>query len=125
MSDEPIAAGVTSLLFLGRPTAIARSVVAIAVNAVNGMLRGGAWPHVLVEGHDRTKPPVADFDASAAVKFPLNVFWVRAAVNHKPPNAVLSGMSQAVFYPHFAVLFGDIAPAAFLPFLEISGGDYA
>jgi hypothetical protein len=82
------AALVLCLFLCARPSTIARLVVSVVVNAVNGV--PGGWPvaHIGEECRERRAPPIADRDSSFAVARERRVIAVVAALNHLVPDAV-------------------------------------
>lgn len=79
-------------LFLGsRPSAIARFVVAVVVDAVKGC-PNGTWPHI---GKEVLKgvPAFADRDSSASIAVEVGSSWVGAALVHIVPDDVLTAPS--------------------------------
>lgn len=88
---QVISATIPRLLSLRGPSAVVRGVVAVVVNAVNGIAaRLWARPHVGNEMVVRLKPAVADGDAPAAVMFERSIVRIGAALFHGPPNVELS-----------------------------------
>ncbi len=86
---------VSALLGACCPAAILRAVVAIVVDAINRMLRGGASPHVQ-EKHCEVFPSIADSDAASTVVHVLGRGRVAATGAHPLPDDVLRCTAQAV-----------------------------
>ena len=73
---------VSGLLFVGRPSAIARFIVSVCVNAFNRHLER-ARPHILKEVVERMSPAVAHFDPAPSVVFVGNRIRVIASLLHR------------------------------------------
>lgn len=80
--------GVLKLLFASSPAAIRRFVIAIAVDAINGVLRAGARPHILVE-ISKGSPSLTNSYPALSVERPRNMARLRAAANHSIPDLIL------------------------------------
>jgi hypothetical protein len=89
-SDQPVASRVCGLLLAGGPSAVARTVGAVVVNAVQGVVRRGARTHVAQE-RGKVGPLWADDDATAAVTGPTAGARILASCVHSLPSHVLSG----------------------------------
>ena len=91
-----IVAFVVRLLLLRRPSAIRGFVIAVSVNAVNGMKRRWPVPHV---GKKPSKiiPFLANGNTSSAVVFKGFALLIQASLAHARPNAVFGRMGQVVF----------------------------
>ena len=90
-------APILHLLTSRRPLAIGGVVIAIVVDAVDGVVRRRLKPHVGKEVRERMLPSVAHTDSSAAVVSVGVVLLVVAAITHVLPSDVLGrvGFSTA------------------------------
>ena len=88
---------VTALLTLGGPLTILRGIVAVIVNALNGMRRRGSGAHVRVKIIKALHPTFAHGDAPTAVIFVLLVLLVSASFAHVCPNPPFWGSTHTVF----------------------------
>jgi hypothetical protein len=84
-------ARVFELLLSGRPAAIFRRVIAVAINSVNRVLSRGAGTHVSIKRFETISPPATDTDTSGAVELVGDVRLVFASLDHAPPYSVLGG----------------------------------
>ena len=83
-------------LFLhGRPAAITRLIVAVIVDAVNGMGRRGTRPHVCEEVQKAFVPSFANGDTTSTIPMPVLQFGVTAPLAHVNPCAVLGRHSAS------------------------------
>lgn len=91
-------ASVVGLFSHSRPSTVVWGVVAIIVDALNGVLRGWLFSHVgqKVGRTLITKPPTANLDSAPAVSVVHGVFGVVAPVQHSPVAAVNAAVSNAV-----------------------------
>lgn len=110
-------------LFLGGgPAAILRCITEGVVEAVNRVLRRGAWPHVSVEGFKRIKPTLADGHASPAVAIKIGATGIRASFNQSSPRTVFLRLGHAMRGLGFQHL--DLDAAARMRAVQIGAGDH-
>ena len=88
-------AAVSALLNSGRPSAIAGLIVAIVVDAVNGMLGRRARRHV-IQKRFKVFPSLADLDAAPAIARIAISVWVPAPLDHAKPNWMKRMARQAM-----------------------------
>jgi hypothetical protein len=91
----------------GSPAAISRLIVAIIVDAIDGMLRGRLAPHIGNEILVTIAPAITNCDAPATVVLKILVPLVVAAGPHVFPTAILSGRAL----PFCVSVTGDAASA--------------
>lgn len=78
------------------PAAISRFVIAIIVNAIDGMLRRRPRSHVGVEVFKTFEPSLADVDAASPVYRKFLVLWIVAFIMQSRPSRVLGRFAHAV-----------------------------
>lgn len=78
---------VCALLFIGRPAAVFRRVVALVVDAFNRRALEERWFHVLPEIFE-VAPACADLNASRAVSFEVDLFGIATAIKHRSPSTM-------------------------------------
>lgn len=78
-----------------RPAAVLRRVIAIVVDAVNGVFAAWARSHVSKEVFKRS-PALADRNAARLVVAEVLAVRVRGAIKDAGPNTVLGGFAHAV-----------------------------
>lgn len=88
-------AHVPILLCASRPSNIAWRVRTVVVDALEGMVRCRAWPHVEQKKLERIAPPVADRDATAAVSRVSSRLRIQTARLHSAPAGVFGRESMA------------------------------
>lgn len=116
LEDHPLSAvgvvaiilGVSRLRMLCRPSAIcgpsvlaaivavAASIVACRVYAVDGVLTSWSWPHISDEGFNGTTPPLADEPANTAIKTVIVGTGIVAPGNHQVPDFELTHTRKTV-----------------------------
>ncbi len=113
-TDLNIGALITPLLEACRPSAIARLVVAVIIDSVDGVFRRRSRTHVSVEGHEICQPCIAHGDSTTSVMpirralravaprlylRPYGVFWqhLRCAVCAPSLRGFLSTQTAATF----------------------------
>jgi len=102
------------------PLAVARLVMAFAVDSLNRVLRRWARPHVLHKSGKRVKPAVANFDASLTV---LRMGTDAAPLTHGSPDVVFRSFAHSVRFKACRSLVALKASAAFgIPVIELVGG---
>jgi hypothetical protein len=85
------------LLLLARcPATIIRTIVAVAVNAIQAVRWAGLWPHVLEEGDERIAPAVADGNAAAPIIRVRTVCGVVASFLHSLPRLIFGALVHPV-----------------------------
>ncbi len=77
------------LLRACRPSAIARLVIAVVVDAFNGMAKW-AWPHVIEKCRERIEPSGIDSYASTAVVLEVSSVRIKTARFHGLPRSVFA-----------------------------------
>ena len=87
---------IKALLLRRGPSAIARFVITIGVDAINRVLAGWARPHVGVEGGERFQPADADTHSTPAVPRKVLARDARAAVDQTSPRAEFHRGRQAM-----------------------------
>lgn len=96
MGEPDIVSAIVLLGLAINPTAIARFVVALIVDAVNRVLGAGAWPHVGHEQGERTAPAIAHGNPTSAVILELVRVGVITPRQHRSPHAMLQRLAAAV-----------------------------
>lgn len=96
---------IACLLFIGRPAAVARFVVAVVIYTINGMVGTSPRPHVGKEILKRLSPSFANYDATTAIVTVSRIRLVVATGDHGPPNvvfrqSVLPSISMLVVQDH-------------------------
>lgn len=94
-----VGTGVASLLCSRRPPAVFWTVRAIVVDAFDGVLRGRARPHVLIESLEGIKPAVADGDTTGSPALPMRVVGVATALFHGLPDRPLGAYLSLTCHP--------------------------
>lgn len=89
-------APIVGLRFGCRPLAIVRRVGSIVVDAIQGVCRRWFAAHVGKKGIERSQPPCADRDASAAVSLEVWILWIGAALLHACPRFIFWRVPRAV-----------------------------
>jgi len=80
---------VSGLFLPGRPTAVGRLVMAVVINAINGMFGRRPSAHVLNKSGVGLAPAVADANTTATVMTIANVIRVTASGFHALPDFIL------------------------------------
>lgn len=88
--------GIAGLLSGQRPSAIARFVVSIVVDAVKRMSLGWTSTHVSEKVFKTVAPPLAHFNSSPPPSGIARIVWVMASKFHLCPDAVLNAFSHVV-----------------------------
>ena len=78
------------------PMTIARLIVTVVVDAVNGVRRCGPRPHIFIERREGISPSLADRNPTAAVTRPVSPPGILAARNHVSPYLVFGELGIAV-----------------------------
>ena len=81
-------ASITRLLQPCGPATVAGPVVAVVVDAVDGVSPGWPRPHVLVERREALAPSRADLNSSAAVVAISGCQWISTSPKHGVPARV-------------------------------------
>lgn len=89
-NDLPGSSGIAPLLLPGGPPAISGFVVAIIVDAVNGMAAGRPTSHVAEERLEGLRPFVTDPNASSSVVREVPTLWIGASLLHGSPGTHFS-----------------------------------
>jgi hypothetical protein len=95
-SDRLTAAAIVILLGACRPSAIVRCVVAIGVDAINGMMRTWSAAHIGKEVLKTVLPSVANSNTAAAIIGVPDVRWGIASGFHGNPRAIFGGPGTTV-----------------------------
>ena len=95
-SQASIAASITRLFCRRGPSAIARLVIAIGVDAIKRVRHARAWPHIIIESLKGFAPPRTDLDTSPAVFFIAATGGVGTALNHVRPYSVFRRVNLAM-----------------------------
>jgi len=91
-----VVAPIVGLFFSRGPSAVARLVVAVIVDALDRMLRRGAWPHVSEELRKILSPTVGHGDPSATVAMVIRVILFVATTLGVEPRLILGGAGASV-----------------------------
>jgi len=111
---------VVVLLNPRRPLAVARIVMAFAVDSLNRVLWRGARPHVLDKGGKRVKPAVANVNASLPV---TRMGTDTATLAHGSPYVIFRSFAHSVRFKACRSLVALKASAAFgIAVIELVGG---
>ena len=86
--DHKALAGVASLLFRRRPSAVLGAVPAVVVDAVDGVRGRRLRSHVRKEALERLAPPLAHGDPAPAIGGERLAAGVAAAILHRLPRLV-------------------------------------
>lgn len=86
------------LLFMCRPSAIARFVIAIVVDSLNRQLTWST-PHVSEERSEAVAPAIADLNSARSIVTKLRAFRVVAALNHRVPHMIFNSRTQSMLEP--------------------------
>lgn len=90
MGQPLSSAAVLTLQKFCRPATVARFVIAVVVDAVERMFRRRRFAHVGVEGFERIKPAVANYNASRSVITVCRGSGIKASLPHILPDDVRS-----------------------------------
>src|SRR3990167_1510710 len=94
---EPDSATSVVRLFLCRgPTAVTRFVVAVVVDAVNGMFGRWPWSNVSEERLERIQPALAHGNPTGAVIVVILAGWLQASITDAGPTPVLGSEAMTV-----------------------------
>lgn len=113
-----------AILFLSRgPSAVIRAIIAIVVDAVQGL---SLWPisHIFVKGSERLSPSVAYANPSSSIVRVCSVVWIAAATDHLAPNAIFGRISHSMRCKSLACHISRQAPATFSISTAQVGGHY-
>lgn len=122
--DVTTVGAVIALFSNGRPSAIVRRVIAVVVNAVDGMFRGWARSHVLIEGIKGIAPTLTNLNAPAAIARVSIYCRIVAAIQHRIPRRVFRLPSIAVNQCVFVVQLQAAATAGVLRFQIIGANGH-
>jgi hypothetical protein len=95
MFPSRIVMPILSLLFARGPLAVAGFVVAVVVDALDGVRGAFGRAHIFNEGSERVVPALADRNSSSSVTVKVFEMRVSATVPHRSPR-VISGRSDFV-----------------------------
>lgn len=108
--DVPHPTRTRALLFRRGPSAIARLVVAVAIDTVNRVPWRRAVAHVVDECFKAAEPSVTDANAAATVSVVARVLRMAASALHALPDAILRRIGHAMCAGAFpALLFPNTA----------------
>lgn len=107
------AASIPVLFVLGSPRAITRTIWAVIVFSINGVLRRRTRTHICVEGREGITPSVANRDASAAIVREVVIGRSQATALHVKPRAIFGAALKAVRQIRLAL--ASIASATISP----------
>lgn len=93
---QVIATHVPHLRCSHSPAAIALAVALVVINAFKSMLRRRSWSHVLVERLERSRPFVADRNASSSVTNIACCSWTFASTLDPKPDVVLRALASTM-----------------------------
>lgn len=99
-----VISGITGLLSACGPAAVSRRIVTCIINAVNGVAKGWAWPHILVEVAKVLSPSIAYMNATTAISGIIRVLRISATVNQTRPNLIF----RTIPHPVNELLFSGI-----------------
>lgn len=96
--DYSIISLVPALFSCGCPSAVARLVIAVYINAIKGVLGGWPWTHIGFEIRKpiSSKPSVANGNSTTAVAWVCCTFSVEAPVFHPRPAPILKTTNSTV-----------------------------
>ena len=106
--NRAIRPGIIGLYICRYPAAVARLIVAVAINAIESVAHTGARANVFQKGREGIAPTLTYFDTASAVKMIPGSDRVCAPLNHVRPNGILRCVN------HSMMLFGlrPVAKAA-------------
>ncbi len=84
--NQMICTLISGLLLWGGPAAVARFVITVVVNAVNGMFRRRLWPHVSKEIDEGLQPAVAHYNIAPTIPVVAAITRVAASFTHSCPR---------------------------------------
>lgn len=110
--NDNITSRVRVLLYVSRPPTVSRLIVAIVVDAVDGMKRAWLRPHVGKKVLKRLKPSLAYANASVEIisLVPFVFSILRTPIQHAAPCGVFCLPTHAVFCASNGVDFASEAP---------------
>ncbi len=82
--------------FSSRPAAISGLVIAVVVDAINGMISGRSRPHVGEKIFERIRPSLADSNSTTAIETVVLIVGVVAAAFNALPAGVFSSTALSV-----------------------------
>jgi hypothetical protein len=82
---------IACLFFVSRPSHVARFVVTIIINSVDGMFRSRTITDIIKKRNKIVLPFFAHFYSTASIVFPGWIFAVRASLNHTRPISMRRG----------------------------------
>lgn len=126
VSNKMVTSGVVSLLCFGCPAAILWRIRTIVVDAFDGVLRRGAWPHVGIESGERITPTVAHDNAATTIMPIHSGARIIAAGLDAYPDVVLNSIrfTMRLVWPARQLPFTRQASAAFrMTFLQVFDAD--
>jgi len=96
MNENRVTSGVVVLLFMSGPIAIAWTIIAIVVFALQGLLASGLGAHVGEERLKGSQPSLAHGNAATAVVFESRIISIAAPGQHVGPRTVFSRLCHSV-----------------------------
>ena len=94
------------------PSAIARLIIAIIVDAVKGVFVARPWPHIRIKALKGIKPSLAYFGTSPAICRVGMVIRLGATVKHLAPGFVFRRIAKSVCPTGVVAAAGDCTPAS-------------
>lgn len=70
------------------PSAVSGLIIPVVVDAVNGIIKAGAFPHIVAECLERIKPAIAYRYSTFPVAVKASCKWAKASVFHRLPRFV-------------------------------------
>lgn len=114
-------AAIAVLFFNRRPLHISRLVIAVYVNAINGMRKAGATANVLKESGKRILPLLAHFYTSPSIVLKSYVIRIKASLLHLAPRFVF----RRAFHSMLVVGIAAFAAAFCAPASKtVASGNY-
>lgn len=81
-------ASVICLLRTSRPSAVAWFIVSVVVDAVNRIIKAGAFAHVIAKCFERIKPSIAYCNSTFSVAFKAGCQRAKASIFHAMPRTI-------------------------------------
>lgn len=105
-SEETVPGRVAALLATSGPAAVFRTVIFIIVEAIQRIVEGGSWPHILQEVFEAMKPAATDTNTPASPTMEKDVFGIITPPFHSLPGAIFRrsrhAVSTSVAWPSFS-----------------------
>lgn len=120
-------AAIATLLDTSSPSAVARLITAIVVNAVNRMIRRWSRSNIITERSEIVSPLIANSNATTAIVVKVAVIIVYAAFDNLRPHFVFWRTTSVVFCDFIIALRHVVTAVTAATFGQISrqiGGGY-